>query len=229
MPEADDLASLRASGLAQQRAGQHKAAIQIFEIVLRRGGGDAALLCRLGESYERIGDAGRADEAYARAIEHDPNFALAYRSAADLALRARAVAARVGQSETAEALRQGAFRYLAALGGRLLGEGAWREAEAEFRHALALAPDDWAARVDLGRALLEQGRAGDAEIELRNGLSVAPGQAMAHFTLGLALRRQGRNDEAEAALRQALALDPGLAAASAELARIAAGRGVTEP
>jgi Flp pilus assembly protein TadD len=227
MSAAEELATLRASGLAQQRAGQYKAAIQIFEIVLRRGGGDAELLCRIGACYERSGDAARADDAYCRAIERDPDFAPAYHRAADLALRGRAEATRIGLGETAQALRQGAFRHLAVLGGRLLGRGAWREAETEIRRALDLSPDDWTARVNLGRALYEQGRAAEAEAELRRGLSLAPGQAPAHLALGLFLSRAGRSGEAEAALRQALALDPGVALASAELARLAAERGVS--
>ena len=56
MSDAAELARLFEQGLAQQRAGQHRAAIQIFHVVRRRGGASARLQCRLGESYEQIGD-----------------------------------------------------------------------------------------------------------------------------------------------------------------------------
>ena len=191
----------------------------------RRGGADAELLCRLGGCYERIGDPARADDAYCRAIDRDPDFAPAYHAAASLALRGREAAIQIGHGETAETLRLGAYRHVSVLGARLLARGAWREAEAEFRRAAKLAPGDWAAHVNLGQSIYEQGRAADAEAALRHGLNLAPGQALAHCSLGLFLRREGRLDEAEAALRQALELDPGLDPASAELARIAAGPG----
>lgn len=212
-----DLETLAARGLAQQRAGQYKAAIQIYRIVLKRGGGDAALLVRLGECFEAVRDPQQADDAYCTAIERDPSFLPAYGRAADLALRARAVAERVGESGAAEELRQAAIRHLVVLNTRLQARGAWGEAEGVLRRLVGIAPADWAAQVDLGRCLLEQGRTAEAESWLRKGLRLAPGQAGAHFHFGQFARRVGRLGEAETAFRQALALDPGLAAAAAAL------------
>ena len=136
MAEAD-LRELYAKGLAQQRAGQAKAALQIYGLVLRRGGGagGAEILVRCGECYEAVGDFARADEAYGNAIARDPDLDLARRRAAALALRARELALKVGQTATAEELRRGAVRYLAGLGERLLARGAFAEAEAAFRDA----------------------------------------------------------------------------------------------
>jgi Flp pilus assembly protein TadD len=219
---AAELATLAARGLAQQRAGQIKAAIQIYRLVVKRGGGDGALLCRLGECYELLRDFAQADDAYCAAIERDPDQFQAYRRAADMALRGRAVALGVGQPAVAEELRHGAFRHVTSLGVRLVAHARWGEAEAAFRQALALDPADWATHVDLGRCRSEQGDLSGGEREIREGLRLAPDRALGHLHLGIVLRRLGRRAEAEAALRQALALDPNLASATAELARLPA-------
>ncbi len=224
-----DVPALLERGLAQQRAGQHKAAIQIFHLVLRRGGPAAAVLCRLGDSYEQLGDFEHADAAYVEAIERDPDGREAYLRGADLAQRASAMAERAGQIPVARELRQGAFRYLVTLGVRLVALGAWRDAEAAFRGARGLVPEDWAVHVDLGRAIAEQGRLDEGEALIRQGIALAPDQALPHVHLGQVLNRQGHADAAEAAFRQALALDPNLAAAAAGLDALGKGPGDTDP
>jgi tetratricopeptide (TPR) repeat protein len=223
MAEAD-LRELYAKGLAQQRAGQAKAALQIYGLVLRRGVGEggAEILVRCGECYEAVGDFARADEAYGNAIARDPDLDLARRRAAALALRAREFALKVGQTATAEELRRGAVRYLAGLGERLLARGAFAEAEAAFRDAAKIAPEDWGVRVDLGRCLYEQGRFAAAEKAIREGIALAPLAAMGYFHLGMLMERQNRRAEAEEAVRSALALEPGLEPAQVALARLAA-------
>jgi tetratricopeptide (TPR) repeat protein len=215
-----DLATLLERGLAQQCAGQHKAAIQIFRQVLKRGGAAASVLCRLGDSYERLGDFERADAAYVEAIEREPDRSEAYLRAADLARRASAMAERAGQNPVALELRHGAFRYLVVLGVRLVARGAWADAEAAFRNAGALMPEDSAVSVDLGRAIAEQGRLDEGEALIRRGIALGPDQALPHVHLGRVLTRQGRTAAAAAAFQRALALDPGLAAATAGLAAL---------
>jgi protein O-GlcNAc transferase len=213
-----DLAGLLERGIAQAWAGQHKAAIQIFRMVVKRGGGDAAVQFRLGQSFEAIGDLGRADEAYRAAIGRDPDLYPAYRRAADLALRGRALASRVGQGATAEQLRLGAYHYVALLGSRLMQRGAWEEAGAAFLEARALEPGDWTVHVRLGQCLYERRRFRAAEESIREAIRLAPGEVTAHYHLGVALLRSGRPVEAKAAWRHALTLDPSFAPAQAALA-----------
>ncbi len=217
-----DLRELYAKGLAQQHAGQTKAALQIYNVVARRGGGDATLFVRCGECYEALNDFARADDAYGAAIARDPDLDLARRRAAALALRGREVALRVGQKDAAEQLRLGAVRYLAGLGARLLERKVPAEAEAAFRDAARIAPEAWGVRVDLGRCLYEQGRFAAAENAIREGLGLAPAaeSALGYFHLGVLMERQDRRADAEAALRRALELDPSLAPAQAALARL---------
>jgi tetratricopeptide (TPR) repeat protein len=80
MAEADPR-ELYEKGLAQQRAGQAKAALQIFTVLLKRVGPDATLYVRAGECWEMLGDFARADDAYRRAIARDPKLDLARRRA----------------------------------------------------------------------------------------------------------------------------------------------------
>ena len=119
--------------------------------------------------------------------------------------------------DVATQFRQGAYRYLCALGVRLVERRAWAEAEPIFREALALVPLDWAGQVDHGRCLYELGRLEESEAAIRRGLTLAHRKPLAHFHLGEVLRRRGALADAEAQFRQALALDPGLAAAQSQL------------
>jgi tetratricopeptide (TPR) repeat protein len=217
-----DLRELYGKGLAQQNAGQTKAALQIYNIVLRRGGGDPSLFVRCGECYEALGDFAHADEAYGKAIAADPDLDVARRRAAALALRGREFALQAGQTEAAEQLRMGAVSYLAGLGERLIARRAFADAEAAFRTATKIAPEYWAVHADLGRCLYEQGQFPAAEKAIRHGLGLAPAGAgaLGHFHLGLLLERQDRREEAADAFRRALELDPGLAPAQAALARL---------
>lgn len=218
MSDDAELARLFEQGLAQHRAGQHRAAIQIFHVVLKRGGASAAVHCHIAECYEQLRDPQRADSAYRAAIEIEPDASEAYVKAAGLAQRASAFAARVGQAETARDLREGAFSYLNLLAGRLMIRGAWHDAENVSRRALTLAPANWAAHVDLGQCLYQTLRHRAAEAAIREGIRLAPTESMAHYHLGATLLRQGRASEAEAALRQALVLSPSLAPAKSALA-----------
>jgi len=214
----DTVAALFERGIARQRAGQHAAAIELFQQALQRGGASAAVYCRLGESYERLRDLQRADDAYVAAIEREPEASEAYLRASDLARRSSELAARVGQAAAARELRHGACQYLSALGVKLVGRRAWMEAESVFRRARALQPGDWAVHVDLGQCLGQLMRHRAAEESIRQGIRLAPGKALAHYHLGLVLLRQGRASEAEAALRQAATLDPSDVQISAALA-----------
>jgi tetratricopeptide (TPR) repeat protein len=196
--------------------------LQIFTVLLKRVGPDATLYVRAGECWEMLGDFARADDAYRRAIARDPELDLARRRAAGLAIRGRDMALKVGETAAAEEMRQGAVRYIAGLGERLVARGAFADAEAVFRAATTLAPENWAVRVDLGRCLYEQRRFEAAEKAIREGLGLAPGAALGHFHLGLLMERQERRAEAVAALNRALELDPGLAPAQAALVRLGA-------
>ena len=207
-------------GQAEQRAGRHKEAAEIFRQVLAQDSKNPAVLCALGQSLAQLGDFTGGDESFAAAIAAEPNFLPAYRLGGDLAKFSCSEAERGGRKELALQFRQGAYRYLCALGVRLVERRAWPEAEQTFREALVLMPFDWAGQVDHGRCLYELGRFEEAEAAIRRGLTLTQNKPLAHFHLGEVLRRRGALAEAEASFRQALALDPALAAARSQLALI---------
>jgi protein O-GlcNAc transferase len=212
------LEELYKRGQAEQRAGRHKEAAELFRQVLAQDRASPTALCALGQSYAHLGDFTLADESFAASIAAAPNFLPAYRLGGDLAKFAGAEAERTGRKDVALQFRQGAYRYLCALGVRLVERRAWLEAEQIFREALVLMPLDWAGQVDHGRCLYELGRLEEAEAAIRRGLTLTQGKPLAHFHLGEALRRRGALADAEAQFRQALALDPQLAVAQNQLA-----------
>ena len=213
-----EIAALVERGVAQQRAGQHKLALQFFQQALQRGGASVALWCRIGECWEQLKDFQRADGAYVAAIELDPTASEPYLKASELARRTSLLAARVGQAATARELSHAAYQYLYSLGARQVHRGEWHEAEAAFLKARAIEPANWSVHVDLGQCLYRTARHRAAEESIREGLRLAPRQAMAHYHLGIVLLRQGRPSEAEEPLRAAVTLDPALAQARTALA-----------
>jgi tetratricopeptide (TPR) repeat protein len=86
-------------------------------------------------------------------------------------------------------------------GGWLLDLGRAAEAEADFREAIEIAPDDPAGLTGLARALLEQDRAAEAAEILEDVVLVLPDDPLVHLLLGNAYRALGRMDAAAAHLR----------------------------
>ncbi len=82
---------------------------------------------------------------------------------------------------------------------------AWAEAEAAFRRALVLAPDNVDAHYNLALTLQRQGRPEAAEPAYRAALQRAPQHHHAANNLAIVLREQGRADEARAILESVLA------------------------
>jgi tetratricopeptide (TPR) repeat protein len=80
------------------------------------------------------------------------------------------------------------------------------DAEAAYRQAIALTPDDAEAYYNLGNALYDQGQYAAAEAAYRQAIALTPDDAEAYYNLGNALYDQGEDAAAEAAYRQAITL-----------------------
>jgi tetratricopeptide (TPR) repeat protein len=101
-------------------------------------------------------------------------------------------------SATLEALRQNP-RSAALhndLGALLLEKGFPKDAEVEFRRALAIDDDLFAAWYNLGLTRESRGDETGAMRAFRRTLDHKSGHPMAHFQLGLLLERRGNTDEA---------------------------------
>lgn len=82
------------------------------------------------------------------------------------------------------------------------------EARSWFEKAVAAAPGNSTARLNLGAVLEELGQTREAETQLRVALEIDPEMAGAHFNLGSILAGEGREAEAIECYRAALRLAP---------------------
>jgi len=122
---------------------------------------------------------------FQRAIQKDPNYALAY----------------AGLAESYITLSQ-------PWNGDLTPQEALPQAEAAARKALEIDDSLGEAQLALARVSLYHWDWPAAEKEYRRALELNPNDAMAHGWYGEYLEAMARNEEAIAELRQAIALDP---------------------
>jgi tetratricopeptide (TPR) repeat protein len=94
------------------------------------------------------------------------------------------------------------------LGQLYLQTGRGESAIAEYRQALATAPDQAEARVNLGNALFRAGRLKEAIAQYLQAVQINPNDAEARNNLGNALRPDGDLPGAIAQYRKALEIDP---------------------
>jgi len=160
----------------------------------------------------------RAETYFERAIELDPQFALAYSSLAEVrVLLAEWVDQQPG--ERLEAAEQAARRALeldpslgeahTAIGIVLRARGEKPEVYVDFlERGVALAPGSADARKWFGNYLGEVGRDDDALVQLQKAAELEPMSAIVRVNLGNVLEELGRKDEAAASYRKALEIDP---------------------
>ena len=96
--------------------------------------------------------------------------------------------------------------------------GRLAEAEADYREALAAAPDNPDALFRLGGIALQQGKNARAADLIARAIAGDPGVADYHINLGIALSAQGKAKDAVAAFQQGVALAPDNAEAHYNLA-----------
>ncbi len=108
----------------------------------------------------------------------------------------------------------------AGQGDKLCAAHRYREAEAEYRTAIAVDPRLARAHAGLGRALHMRLAYAEAEVASRDAVRLDPGCAIAHANLGRTLANLGRCAEAESECQAAISIDPGCAIAHANLGRV---------
>jgi Flp pilus assembly protein TadD len=179
-------AELLRTGVAAQQEGDHGRALDILLRAIDANPDDWIAHTCLGNTLKALG---RLDEAIAihrRALELGgdhramSNLALSYRAAGRLDDAIRTLAAAVAREPEIPELH-------ANLAGLLLAADRPVEAEAAARRALALAPGDARAEINLGYARKEQGDFAGALRHLRRAVARDPADADAHWNLGLTL------------------------------------------
>ena len=106
-----------------------------------------------------------------------------------------------------------------------MGDFNWTGAEAQFRRAVQLAPNDGSAKASLSNLLAALGQPEPAVELVRQALLTDPLHASWYNSLASYLSGLGRLDEAEQASHKAIELQPGADAYHEQLAIIAIQRG----
>ena len=180
---------------------------------------------------------------YVEAIRLEPRYALAY---AKLSITAQHLAVNYGSlapKEKQEAIAQArsaaerALRLDPNLAEAHVAQGKIMEnadfnltgAEAEYRRALALAPQDSSVIRSLAILVSDLGRLDEAVALTQRSIALDPLGSRARRNLALYFTALGRYDEAETAVRGVIALQPQSAANHMQLARIQILRGQPGP
>jgi len=159
---------------------------------------------------------------YEEAIRLDPRYALAYARlsvvAGNLVSNFVSLATKEGQeaiakarasAKTALALDPNLAEAHSAQGLVLMSvDFNFAGAEAEYRRALELAPQNLVATANLAILTSEFGRLDEAVALQQQVIALDPLRSASHFNLAIYLTALGRYDEAEAALHKAIALQP---------------------
>jgi len=184
-------------------------------------------------------DARKAIGYYQEAIRLDPRYALACAKLSIMAVSLGTVYSGIATNEREEALakaRASAKRALEldpnlaevhSAQGRILElvDFNFAGAEAEYRRALELAPQNSAATANLASLMATLGRLDEAVALAQQAIALDPLRTPSHINLALTFTALGRYDEAEAALRKAIALQPQAAYNYTQLAVIQILRG----
>jgi TolB-like protein/Tfp pilus assembly protein PilF len=179
----------------------------------------------------------KAIEFYTQATQLDPRYALAWswlsmtltdlgaNFITDISERRDAFAKGREAADRALALAPELAAAHGARGWSLQADFDWRGAEAEYRRALTLAPDDGDAKANLSDLLAELGEIEPAIELTRQALATEPLRAGLYLRLAGRLAPLNRLDEAERANRRAIELQPGATTYHANLTWIEVQRG----
>jgi serine/threonine protein kinase/tetratricopeptide (TPR) repeat protein len=154
--------------------------------------------------------------SFERAISLDSHFARAYAALAT-ALQLRPYFVGDPPEQVRERTVRAARRALeldstladahVALGSAYAGSGRWADADAEFRHAVALEPDNVAARQTFARWLVDWGRTADAMDQLNQARKLERLSPLISAWLSYAFFASGQTDSALAQSARAIQLD----------------------
>jgi tetratricopeptide (TPR) repeat protein len=158
-------------------------------------------------------------EYFERAIEQNPNYAAAYAGMAEcytlLAMdrvpnpRELLAKAKTAALRAVELDDSSAEAHVALGGVRVFADFDWPGAEAEFKRAIALNPNNAQAHHWYANLFLDpQGRYDEAIAEMQQAQALDPLSLIINTDLGYAYYVAGRNDEAADQFRKVMAMDP---------------------
>jgi TolB-like protein/Flp pilus assembly protein TadD len=179
-------------------------------------------------SSESLAEAGKF---FRKAIEHDPQFALAHVGLADvlqlqIELSGAPLVATLAQADksVAEALRlqPDLSEAWASAGGIAIERQAADDAETKFRRAIEINPNNVTARHWYGILLRDTGRYDESLEQIERAVALDPLSSTKRLALSGVLEAQGRFRDAESAYRKAVTIDPLLPGSYRRLALLTA-------
>ena len=183
---------------------RYSEAEQMARQAIKNDSANAFAYDQLGVALELRGIiSGETQMAYQKAIQIEPEFALAYAHLGRLYRR-------LGKNdESAEAYRK-AVQYSTDVPTMILvadvmqSQQRYQESEQLLRRAIAQDPKNPTALYLLGRALTTRNSFDEAEKVLKKSVEVSPNSLVAYTLLSSLYQRRGRYDEAEKVLNSAL-------------------------
>jgi TolB-like protein/Flp pilus assembly protein TadD len=172
-----------------------------------------------------------AEQFFRKAIELDPQFALAHVGLADaltlqISYSGAPLAATITWAEksVAEALRlqPDLSEAWASAGGNAAERQAFDEAETKFQRAIEINPNNASARHWYGNMLATTGRLDESLEQIERAAALDPMSPVLRVVLGSVLESKGRFLDAEKAYRRAITIDPLMPSSYAALSRLTA-------
>lgn len=159
-----------------------------------------------------------AVEYFQRAIDKDPNYAIAYAGMADAYIAVERTLGATNMINAESRGREAAARAIAldpmlseahsAMASIRAREYAWPDAEGGFRRAIELNPNNALAHLELGQVLVVQGRFEEGLEHVDHALALDPLSPYVNTEAGEALVLARRYTEALERFRKAIAQDP---------------------
>ena len=195
-------------------------ASKYYQFFINQGFKDHRVFSNYGVILQYLGKLKDAELLYRKAIELNPNYAVAY-------LNLGSILRDLGNLQEAELSTRKAIElkpdYAEAhynLGNLLRDLGNLQEAEFSYREAIEIKPNYADAYSNLGSIMRDLGNLQDAELSTRKAIQLNPHFADAHFNLGNILKDLGKLKDAEVSTRKAIELNPDLAIAYSNLGNI---------
>ena len=186
------------------RQGQYQKALVLFEKA-KEMRESARVHVHIGEAHEMIGDAGKAQAAYASAIQQNPQFLKAHVKSADLYLKEGNEDAALASLQKAVEISPGNSDRHIAMGKIYINKGDTAKAAASFGTAVK---SESSKASEIAEELLKMGKPELAEQYFRDSLEKSADTIHTYNRLGISLRRQGKWKEAILEYEIAIKIDP---------------------
>jgi Flp pilus assembly protein TadD len=193
--------------------GNISEATKYYKSYINYGFIDAKVFSNFGVLLRGLGKLEEAEFATRRAIEINPNYALAYSNLGGILKD-------LGKLEEAELAARKAIKLnpkypdaYTNMGIILKDLGRLKEAEFATRRAIEINPDYAVAYSNLGWILHDLGELKEAEFAARKAIEIKPDYPEAHSNLGVILKDLGNFKDAELSILKAIELNPNFGAA----------------